>query len=186
MSRKYYACVYGGASNRLDALYIKEVERLGKLIAENGYSLVYGAGGTGCMGAIARGVQENGGYIMGIAPHFIKSFEPIFECDNTIMVDTMAERKILMEKHADIYFIAPGGIGTMDEFFQILTLKYLRQIDTPIIVLNINGFYDSLIAFLSDLIASKAVSEEITSYFDVAKSVDDTLLIDILRKVKEN
>ena len=75
MPRKYYACVYGGASSRLDSLYIKEVERLGKLIAENGYSLVYGAGGTGCMGAIARGVQENGGYIMGIAPHFIKNFE---------------------------------------------------------------------------------------------------------------
>lgn len=186
MSKKYYACVYGGASNRLDELYIKEIERLGKLIVENDFSLVYGAGGTGCMGAVARGVKESGGYVMGVSPHFMKEFEDIFECDNTVMVDTMSERKTLMEKHADIYFIAPGGIGTMDEFFQILTLKYLKQIDTPIVILNINGFYDSLIAFLKDLIASKAVLPEILSYFDVAKSVDDDAVISRLKQVKEN
>ena len=59
------------------------------------------------------------------------------------MVDTMAERKTLMEKHADVFFIAPGGIGTMDEFFQVLTLKYLKRIDVPIVVINLDGFYDT-------------------------------------------
>ena len=91
-----------------------------------------------------------------------------------------------MEKHADIYFIAPGGIGTMDEFFQILTLKYLKQIDTPIVILNINGFYDSLIAFLKDLIASKAVLPEILSFFDVVTSVDDDTVINRLKEIQEN
>ena len=186
MAKRFYACVYGGASDRMDEFYKGEVEKLGNIIAQNDFSLVYGAGATGSMGAVARGVKAADGYVMGISPFFIKSFEEIFDCDNTVIVDTMSERKTLMEKHADIYIIAPGGIGTMDEFFQILTLKYLKQIDTPIVILNINGFYDSLIAFLKDLIASKAVLPEILSYFDVAKSVDDDAVISRLKQVKEN
>ena len=185
MSKKYYACVYGGASNKLDSLYINELERLGGIIAENGFSLVYGAGATGCMGAVARGVRDGGSYVMGISPHFIRNFEPLFNCDNTIMVDTMGERKTLMEKHADIFIIAPGGIGTMDEFFQILTLKYLGQMETPIVILNINGFYDSLITLINDLVKFKAVIPEINTYFDVIKSVDDEKLLNYLKEIKK-
>ncbi len=186
MPKRYYACVYGGASQKIDELYIKEIEKLGKIITENGFSLVYGAGASGCMGAVARGVRENGGYVMGISPHFIKEFEPIFDCDNTVMVDTMSERKTLMEKHADLFFIAPGGIGTMDEFFQVLTLKYLKQINTPIIVLNINGFYDALVALVKDLARSKAVIPEIVTYFDVIESVDDPLILECFDRIKAN
>lgn len=184
MSKKYYACVYGGASPKLDNLYIKETEKLGKIIADSGYSLVYGAGASGCMGAVARGVKENNGYVMGISPHFIKEFEPIFECDNTVMVDTMSERKMLMEKHADIFIIAPGGIGTMDEFFQVLTLKYLNQLDTPIVILNTNGFYDSLISLINNLADSKAVIPEIAEYFDVVDSADSEFLLSRLNQIK--
>lgn len=92
MSKKRYACVYGGASTKLDDIYIKEVKKLGELIVDNNFSLVYGAGASGCMGAVGRGVENNGGYVMGFSPHFIESFEPIFLCDNTVMVDTTAER----------------------------------------------------------------------------------------------
>lgn len=184
MSKKYYACVYGGASSKIEDIYIKEVEKLGKIIAENGFSLVYGAGASGCMGAIARSVKEQGGYIMGISPHFIKSFEPIFDCDNTVIVDTMSERKTLMEKHADMFVITPGGIGTMDEFFQILTLKYLNQLSAPIVVLNKNGFYDSLIALVDDLIRLKAVIPEIREYFDVAKNADDSIFLKHFESIK--
>ena len=185
MSKKYYACVFGGASTRLDEVYIKETEKLGKILADNGYSLVYGAGGSGCMGGVARGVKENDGYVMGVSPHFIKEFEPIFDCDNTIMVDTMAERKTLMEKHADIFIITPGGIGTLDEFFQVLTLKYLGQILCPIVVLNTNGFYDSLIELVKDLADKKACSVEIMKYFNVIDSVDSEILSDYLKQIKE-
>lgn len=184
MPKNHYACVYGGASTKLDDIYIKEVEKLGKLIADNNFSLVYGAGASGCMGAVARGVENNGGYVMGISPHFIESFEPIFPCDNTVMVDTMAERKTLMEKHADIFIIAPGGIGTMDEFFQVLTLKYLNRLSIPIVILNIEGFYDSLIALIDNLVKNKAVIPEITSYYDVVESVDDELLLGYFQRIK--
>ena len=185
MSKKLYACVYGGASLRLDELYIKEVEKLGEIIADNGFSLVYGAGASGCMGAVARGVKRKDGYVMGISPHFIEKFEPIFDCDNTVMVDTMDERKMLMEKHADIFIIAPGGIGTMDEFFQVLTLKYLNQLSSPIVILNINGFYDSLIALIDDLVKSKAVIEEIRNYFDVITDVNSEILINHFNTIKK-
>lgn len=185
MSKRYYACVYGGASEKIEDIYIKEIEKLGKVIAENEYSLVYGAGASGCMGAVARGVRENGGYIMGISPHFIKTFEPIFDCDNTVLVETMAERKTLMEKPADIFIIAPGGIGTMDEFFQVLTLKYLNRIKTPIVVLNINHFYDSLVELINSLIKNKAVIPEITDYFEVFDCVDDGKLEKLLKEIKK-
>ncbi len=184
MSKKYFACVYGGASSRLDDVYTNEAERLGKLLAKNGFSLVFGAGASGCMGAAARGAKSEGGYVMGISPHFISSFEPIFDCDNTVMVDTMAERKTLMEKHADIFIIVPGGIGTMDEFFQILTLKYLGQLSAPIVVLNACGFYDSLVALVDDLIDHKAAIPEVSGYFKVINSVDDEELIKLLNSIK--
>lgn len=184
MSKKYYACVYGGASNRIDDIHIKEVERLGEIIAENGFSLVFGAGASGCMGAAARGVRRGGGDVMGISPYFIETFEPIYDCDNTVMVDTMAERKMLMEKHADIFFIAPGGIGTMDEFFQVLTLKYLDRNTAPVVVLNIDGFYDKLIELVDSLIEQKAATEIVRSFFEVVESAEDERIGELLREIK--
>lgn len=184
MSKKYYACVYGGASSRIDNELILEVEKLGKIIGESGFSLVYGAGASGCMGAAARGVRSGGGDVMGISPYFIENFEPIFDCDNTVMVDTMAERKMLMEKHADIFFIAPGGIGTMDEFFQVLTLKYLKRNTAPVVVLNINGFYDRLIDLIDSLVEQRAATDVVTGFFEVVDSVDDDRIKRILSEIK--
>ena len=90
-----------------------------------------------------------------------------------------------MEKHADVFFIAPGGIGTMDEFFQVLTLKYLKRIDVPIVVINLDGFYDTLIALINDLVKQGAVTEEIHKLYDVITSVNEDTIVPILRKIKE-
>ncbi len=184
MTRRYYACVYGGASSRIDDIYIKDVEKLGRVIVENGFSLVYGAGATGCMGAAARGVAESDGYIMGISPFFIGEFEDIYDCDNTVIVETMSERKTLMEKHGDLFIITPGGIGTMDEFFQVLTLKYLKRLIKPIVILNTNGFYNKLLDLMDDLVKNKAVIDNISEYYEVIDSADDPRLVEILKKIK--
>ena len=184
MSKQFFACLYGGASDRISDAHKNNIEELGKLLVEKGYSLVYGAGATGCMGAIARGVRENGGYIMGVTPHFMGTIEDIFDCDNTIKVDTMAERKTLMEKHADIYLIAPGGIGTMDEFFQVLTLKYLKQIKTHIVILNLDGFYDSLLALLDDLIRQGAAGEGIRDLYEVVTDIHDETFFNLLQSAE--
>ena len=183
MSKRYFACVYGGANERIASRHKEKIEELGRLIATNGFSLVYGAGATGCMGAVARGVKKNGGFVMGITPDFISEFEDIFDCDNTVMVDTMAERKTLMEKHADVFFIAPGGIGTMDEFFQVITLKYLKRIDVPIVVINLDGFYDTLIALINDLVKQGAVTEEIHKLYDVITDVNEDTIVPILKEI---
>lgn len=184
MSKEYYACVYGGASDRIDKLYKDEVEKLGVVLSQNGFSLVYGAGATGCMGAVARGVREQGGHIMGITPDFIKDFEEIFPCDNTVMVDTMAERKTLMEKHADIFIITPGGVGTMDEFFQVLTLKYLKRTSAPIYILNTNGFYNSLLTLLDDLVDKKTATDTILTMYEVIESPYDEEFVNTLKNLK--
>ena len=185
MSKQYFICVYGGASENISDTHKNAVEKLCGNLAKQGFSLVYGAGATGCMGAAARGFRENDGYVMGVTPRFMGTFEEIFECDNTIVVDTMAERKTLMEKHADLYLIAPGGIGTMDEFFQIITLKYLKQMDTPIVILNLDGFYDSLLNLMDSLIAQKAAGEKIRDLYHVVTDIHDETLRSMLAEIKE-
>ena len=185
MSKRYYACVYGGANERIAVAHKEKIELLGKIIADNGYSLVYGAGATGCMGAVARGVRNSGGHVMGVTPTFMSSFEDIFDCDNTVMVETMGERKTIMEKHADIFLIAPGGIGTMDEFFQVLTLKYLKRLSVPIVVLNLDGFYDTLLALIDDLVRQGALTEGVYELFDVTDSIESPMLCKMLIDLKK-
>ncbi len=184
MTREYYACVYGGASERIADGHKIEIERLGELIAKNGFSLVYGAGGQGCMGAVARGIKKQGGFVFGVVPHFMQDFEGLFECDKKVWVETMSERKNIMEEYADIYLIAPGGIGTMDEFFQVLTLKYLKRIDTPIVVLNLDGFYDSLLTLIDDLVKQGALIEGVHTMFDVVTQIDDPKLLQYFEEIK--
>lgn len=184
MLKTNYACVYGGANERIADSIKQEIHKLGNIIADCGFSLVYGAGSTGSMGAVARGVREKGGLVKGVVPHFIiNKFERAFDCDELIIVDDMSERKLIMENDADIFFIAPGGIGTFDEFFQILTLKYLGQMETPIVVLNLEGFYDYLLAFIDDNIARGAATEQIKTYFDVVTAVDDPVVTDYLNNI---
>ncbi|MBE7053012.1 MAG: TIGR00730 family Rossman fold protein [Ruminococcaceae bacterium] len=181
MRKRKYVCVYGGANEKIENIHKDELYKLGKIINECGFSLIYGAGATGCMGAIARGVKENGGFVLGISPTFMKTYEEIFPCSKTVLVKTMSKRKDIMEKFADIFIVAPGGVGTMDEFFQIITLKYLNRISNPIILLNLNGFYDSLITFIEDLIKQGAVINEVFSLFDIATSIDDKKLLKYLK-----
>ena len=186
MTKRYFACVYGGASESIDSRHKESVENLGKLIAKSGFDLVYGAGASGCMGAVARGIKAENGFVMGVMPDFMSGFESLFECDETIVAGSMAERKIIMEKHADIFFITPGGIGTMDEFFQVLTLKYLKRIDVPIVVVNLEGFYDSLINLIDDLIKQGAAGEGIRNLYDIITEVNEENIVPMLDEIKED
>ena len=146
--------LYGAASDRIDRAYFEGVEALGRAIARRGHTMVFGAGSTGLMGAAARGVAAEQGHIIGVTPHFMHTLEPVSElCTELIATETMAERKAIMEEKADAFVIVPGGIGTFDEFFQILTLKVLGRHNKPIILYNINGFWDNMIAVIgTDLI----------------------------------
>jgi len=146
--------LYGAASDRIDRVYIERVEELGRAMARRGHTMVFGAGASGLMGAAARGMAAEGGHIVGVTPHFMHDLEPVStQCTEIIATETMAERKNIMEEKADAFVIVPGGIGTFDEFFQILTLKVLGRHDKPIILYNINGFWDNMLAVIgTDLI----------------------------------
>lgn len=140
-------CVYGAASPTIDPEYIKLVEQMGVEMAKRGHSLVFGGGGNGLMGAAARGVHSAGGYILGVIPKFFdeENVEAICDfCNQLIQPDTMRQRKQIMEDNADAFIVVPGGIGTFEEFFEILTLKQLCRHNKPIAIYNLKGYYDEI------------------------------------------
>jgi uncharacterized protein (TIGR00730 family) len=171
-------CVYGAASPTIDKKYIELVEKMGQEMANRGHSLVFGGGGNGLMGAAARGVKSGGGYILGVIPKFFddEKVEAICDfCDELIQPDTMRQRKQLMEDNADAFIIVPGGIGTFEEFFEILTLKQLGQHNKPIVIYNINGFYDSMLKTLDEAISLNFINKECISIYPSFDNADDVL-----------
>lgn len=163
--------LYGAASDHIDRAYIDRVEELGRAIARRGHTMVFGGGSTGLMGAAARGMVEEHGKIIGVTPHFIHTMEPVFDrCTEIIETETMAERKTIMEEKADAFVIVPGGIGTFDEFFQILTLKVLHRHDKPIILYNINGFWDSIISVIGTDLIKGFISKDTADGFRICET----------------
>lgn len=163
--------LYGAASDHIDHVYIERVEELGRAIARRGHTMVFGAGATGLMGAAARGMRAEGGRIIGVTPRFIRAMEPVFEyCTETISTKTMAERKTIMEDKADAFVIVPGGIGTFDEFFQILTLKALGRHNKPIVLYNINGFWDNVISVIGTDLIKGFISPEVARGFSICET----------------
>ncbi len=142
-------CLYGASSTEIADNYIEATEKLGELLALGGHSLVYGAGGAGLMGAAARGMKRRGGTVVGVVPSFLKVDGVLFDgCDEMVYTDTMRQRKQIMEERAQAFIVTPGGIGTYEEFFEIYTLKQLGQLNKPIIIFNIDGYYDTMLEML--------------------------------------
>jgi len=169
-------CVYGAASPTIDKDYIEKVEVMGKEMALRGHSLVFGGGGNGLMGAAARGVRSEGGYILGVIPKFFEdeSVEKICDfCDELIMPGTMRERKQIMEDNADAFIVVPGGIGTYEEFFEILTLKQLCRHNKPIAIYNINGYYDEINASMENSIKKNFIRKDCLDLYKVTDNLDE-------------
>ena len=176
-------CVYGASSAKTDEKYILAVEDLGETLAKAGHGLVYGAGANGLMGASARGFTKGGGHIIGVVPHFFNIDGILYEkCDEMIRTETMRERKQIMEDHADAFVIVPGGVGTFDEFFEILTLKQLGRHQKPIIIYNLFGYYDKLLEFLKVSVAEDFVSDVSLGLFEVIS--DERELLSYLNDYK--
>ena len=155
-------CIYGAASAELDPVYYEKTEELGRLMAKRGHGLVFGGGQTGLMGAAARGVSAENGYILGIAPSFFDEPGILYKgCTEFIMTETMRERKYLLEEKSDATIVVPGGIGTYEEFFEILTLKSLERLDRPIVLYNINGYYNIMRKLLEYTAQERFMSENI-------------------------
>ncbi len=170
-------CVYGAASNDISPNIIKKTEDLGREMAKRGHALVFGGGNNGMMGASARGAHEGGGEIIGIAPRFFNADGVFFAgCTEFFLTDTMRERKKLMEEKSDAFIVTPGGIGTFDEFFEILTLRSLGQHTKAIAVYNIDGYYNALEDLLDNAVKGgfmKKAAKDLIGFFDNEKELLD-------------
>lgn len=154
-------CLYGASSSSIAKAYINPTEALGEKMADREHTLIFGGGAAGLMGAAARGAYSHGGKIIGVVPSFLNVDGILFNnCDELIFTDTMRERKQLMEEKSDAFVMTPGGLGTFDEFFEILTLKQLGRHSKPIAVFNINGYFDSLIAQLNNAVYKQFMTPE--------------------------
>ena len=178
-------CVYGAASDEIDRSYLKAGESLGRKMSRRSHSLIFGGGAKGMMGAVARGMSENNGYLKGIVPHFFNVDGALYEkCNEMIKTQTMRERKKLMEESSDAFIVTPGGIGTFEEFFEILTLRSLDRHKKPIAILNTNGYYNDLLNFLKNGVEQNFLREGNLELFYV--SDDITALLDYLENYSDD
>ena len=147
-------CVFGASSDTLAEEYYDAARRLGELMAKGGHMLVYGGGSDGLMRACADGVKSGGGAAIGVAPRMFDEGDFLRrDFGELIFTETMAARKELMRSIAEAFIVLPGGTGTMDEFFETLTLKQLGMQGKAIVLLNTLGYFDPLCALLRDMVA---------------------------------
>lgn len=168
-------CVYGAASRSIDKKYLDIVENLGEEIAKRGYGLVFGGGDSGAMGATARGAKKGGAKtILGIAPRFFDVDGILYkDCTEFIFTDSMRERKKLLEENSNAFIIAPGGIGTFDEFFEILTLKQLGRHNKPIAIFNAYGYYNPLEELMNNAVRENFLKDLSKSLYKTCSSIDE-------------
>ena len=163
--------VYCGSSNHINSIYKDEAKRLGSLLAKNKIKLVYGGGNMGLMGILANSVLDGGGNVYGvITEHLIDIEKKNNSLNNLKIVKTMHERKMEMFMQADGFVIFPGGIGTLEEFFEIYSWKQLRLHKKPIYIYNLNNFWDGLIKLIDSLIDEDFAGENMKEAYKVIKN----------------
>ena len=169
-------CLFGAASDAVPEVYIKQTEHLGEAMAARGHGMIFGGGATGMMGAAARGVHRGGGHITGVAPRFFDKPGVLTElCGEMVFTDTMDERKAIMEERADGFIIAPGGIGTLDEFFEVLTLRSLVRHEKPVALFNVSGYFNGLLSYLKTMERQHFIDAHLWSCFGVFSDADKLL-----------
>jgi uncharacterized protein (TIGR00730 family) len=152
-------CVFCGSNYGLAPVYKEQATLLGRVLAEKGIELIYGGAHVGLMGAVADGALKAGGRVTGILPRFLEEKELAHTgLSELILVDTMHQRKTIMNERCDAVITLPGGFGTMDELFEMLTWSQLGLHNKPIGVLNVNGYYDHLILIIENMVAKGFLS----------------------------
>jgi uncharacterized protein (TIGR00730 family) len=166
-------CVYCGSSPGKDPVFAEVARAFGKILAENGITLVYGGGSRGLMGALALSVHEHGGRVVGIIPDFLKLRERMFTGAQEIVVTRdMHERKRLMFERADAFVALPGGIGTLEELVEQLTWSQLGRHKKPILIANINAFWEPLIELLEHMKRSGFIHSDLVIDYKVVDQVE--------------
>jgi len=156
-----HVTVFAASSGAISEKYFSAAHRLGEVLASTGMSIMYGGGGTGLMGALAKSALHAGAGVHGVVPKFLKEMEVSYEgLTSLTVVNDMRERKHLMLKNAAAVITLPGGCGTYEEVFEALTLKRLGQWLGPIVLVNTDGFYNGLISFLEHAISERFMDDQ--------------------------
>ncbi len=168
----FSVCVFCGSREGALPEYMAAANQLGQQIAQNQWRLVYGAGDIGLMGAVARSTQAAGGDTFGVIPvHLLKHEVAKRDLSQFVVTENMHERKKVMFMNSDALVVLPGGAGSLDEFFEVLTWGQLGLHDKPIIVLNIKGYWDKLLDLLDHVVAQGFADHSIMDYVTVADDV---------------
>jgi uncharacterized protein (TIGR00730 family) len=170
-------CIFASSSSRIDNQYAKAAAHLGKLLAKNGMDIVYGGGGIGLMGTVADAAMENGGNVTGVIPSFMKAegwgHRNVSEM---IVTNDMSERKNKMFALANAVVALPGGVGTLEELTEAITLKQLSLFDGPIIILNTLGFYKNLIEFLETMVKGHFLRSEHKGIWEIVNTPEEVII----------
>lgn len=166
-------CVYGASSSNISRTFLKAGFALGQAIAQRKWTLVFGGGATGMMGAVVHGAESQQGSSIGVAPRFFDEDGILHPgCTQFIWTGTMRERKEKMEQLADAFIMTPGGIGTLEEFFEVLTLKQLKQLDKPICIYNVDGCFDGLNELLHDLVCKGFMLQKCLQLYYISDDIE--------------
>ena len=171
-------CVFCSSSNSIDDVYVDAARDLGRRIGQLGLNLVYGGASIGLMGAVARATHEKGGRVVGVIPEFFRKKDKNIEyaeADELIIAETMRVRKAIMDERADAFIALPGGIGTLEEAIEIMSMKQLGLTDKPLVFVNTNNFYDGLISNLRKMVSLKFVKSSTLELFAVCPDPSSAL-----------
>jgi uncharacterized protein (TIGR00730 family) len=169
-------CVYCGSGFGSDPLFVETAAELGRAMGEQGISLVYGGGNVGLMGTVARSVLDNGGYVTGIIPDFLKAREKMLDdVQETIVVPDMHTRKRLMFEKSDAFVALPGGIGTLEELVEQMTWAQLGRHTKPILMLSTNGFWKPLLTLVAHMREQGFIRPGLELNYLVAERVEEVI-----------
>src|SRR6202522_2194997 len=176
MSKIKTVCVYCGSGAGTNPRFIESARALGKTLAENGIRLVYGGGSVGIMGAVASAVLDHGGSVTGIIPEFLTNRENALKhVQEMIVTPDMHTRKQLMFEHSDAFVALPGGIGTLEELVEQLTWQQLGRHSKPVLLANIDGFWEPLLALIAHMRATQFIRPTLSIDILKAERVEDIL-----------
>ncbi len=169
-------CVFCASSNSVDTSFLKMAFELGQRLAKDGIQLIYGGASIGLMGEVARGVHNEGGRVTGVLPEFFKVKDIEYsEADELIITRDMRERKAVMDSRSDAFIVLPGGIGTLEEALEILSMIQLRITEKPLVFINTNRFYDSLMAHFQSMVDLKFAKEETLQMFAMCQTPKEAI-----------
>ena len=173
--KTYTVCVFCGSKSGNNIKYLKLANTLGKKLAERNFNVIYGGGNSGLMGALAEGVLAKNGSLISVIPKFFKNKMDIIKSKKEIITKDLFDRKSIMIKKSDFFIALPGGFGTLDEVFELISLNQLTLIDKKIIILDINNFWYFLKNLIKDLKKSGFLYTNKNSNIIFKKSISNTI-----------